>query len=61
MTGYSSHLGIRDFVVNSDTNVALMFRWRHNTHCFLLCFLFITVYPHVCMCTEMFQTATPRF
>lgn len=29
-----------------------------DTHCFLLCcFLFIAVYPHVCMCTEMFQSA----
>lgn len=37
----------------------MVFRWsRYSLFSVVLCFFFITVYPHVCMCTEMFQSAT---
>lgn len=59
MSSYGLQGGFRDFVVfNSDT---VVFRWsRYSLFSVVLCFLFITVYPHVCMCTEMFQSAALR-
>lgn len=50
--------GFRDFY-GLEKSYIMVFRWsRYSLFSVVLCFFFITVYPHVCMCTEMFQSAT---
>lgn len=51
--------GFRDFY-GLEKKVTLWCSDGVDAHCFsvVLCSFFITVYPHVCMCTEMFQSAT---
>lgn len=57
MSSYGLQGGFRDFVVfSSDITV---FRWSHySLFSVVLCFIFIAVYPHVCMCTEMLPSDT---